>query len=247
MLTPTMLMAAAGAAGAGGVWNPGLLTDLNCVALYNMLSGALITDSKGGNTLTNNNGVTECTALKENLGCAAFDTTVPQFFYRNDADLDSGFPMKNGESNLSFSVCFWMNLTSFVGGYTAIIGKGAGFISIQNTGRLRIFLSGGSVGAGDFQEISLGKLYHIGVTFDGNNGPNFAYRFRVWDDEAGVNLTDYAGTTTYPSVASAYWFLIGDTQWSSSEFDGQMAEVAIFNDILTPDEIDQIRQGIYGI
>jgi len=228
-------------AGAGG-YNAGLLTDPNCMAWWRMLSGGLLVDSKNSQTLTNVNGVAECTALKDDVGCAKFLDASDKYLSISQNDTVSGFPMKSGESNLSFSLCFYVKLTRstleslFQCGYYSFrmaLNGNKIFVRIANSTNI---LHGTAM--------TVGKLYHVGFTFDGNNGPNYAYRIRVWNVTDDILLgSDLTGTMT-SNISNSSPFYIGYTQtWA--QFDGYMAGVVMTNNILTPPEIDDIRQGTF--
>jgi hypothetical protein len=70
--------------------------DSNCVALYNFESGALTTDSKGTNTLTNINTVQESVDSKQGSGSADFEYADAECLKIDDGDLDAGYPFKTG-------------------------------------------------------------------------------------------------------------------------------------------------------
>jgi hypothetical protein len=71
-------------------------------------------------------------------------------------------------------------------------------------------------------------------------------RVRVWDDTAGKLLYDYVGKTSAPMTITNAPLVLGGLPLMSSFYDGLLDEVVVFKDILTTDEIDQIRQGRYG-
>ena len=92
--------------------------------------------------------------------------------------------------------------------------------------------------------------YHVGVTY---NDSTSAYVIRLYDT---IDTTVYAtsgsvnGATdrqtqpvTLGCSAYATFETIGTTRLS---FDGYLDEVVVFNDILTADEIDEIRGGTFG-
>ena len=87
--------------------------DPNCVALYNFENGALTTDSKGGNTLSvgGNSPTAVMVDYKQGLASCDFEASNNQYWTIADADLDAGFPLKNGDAVGNISVCCWIKLT----------------------------------------------------------------------------------------------------------------------------------------
>ena len=87
--------------------------DPNCVALWRFENGALIADSIGSNTLTDVNTVgTDTSDFKEGAACADFERSSLEYFYINDANLDSDYPFKSGDTNKKISFCEWFKLES---------------------------------------------------------------------------------------------------------------------------------------
>jgi len=86
------------------------------------------------------------------------------------------------------------------------------------------------------------KWYHCAYTYDGSSK---AWKIRVWDEDAGT-VTETTGTMVQTmNIESQTFYMDSDasSQWPTK---GNMDEVVIFNDVLTSDEIDQIRLGTYG-
>jgi hypothetical protein len=82
-------------------------SDPNCVALWSFEDGTLTTDSIGSNTLTTA-GTPDANTFDYQEGEASGDVSGG-YLYITDADLDAGFPLKNGNTNKDFTVAFWMN------------------------------------------------------------------------------------------------------------------------------------------
>ncbi len=89
-------------------------------ALWSLDNGALTTDSIGTNTLTDNNTVgTDTVNYKEGDASADFESSNSEYLSITDANLDSGFPLKSGESG-TFSVTFWYKAES-QGAYRGLV------------------------------------------------------------------------------------------------------------------------------
>jgi len=72
----------------------------HCIALWKFESSTLTVDSKNGQTLTNNNGVSEDTVnFKEGLCSANFNAADSEYFTILNANLLSGFPGKGASEN----------------------------------------------------------------------------------------------------------------------------------------------------
>jgi hypothetical protein len=230
--------------------------DANCVALYKFDNDA--TDSIGGNDLTPVNTPTyDSGDKKEGTHSTDLEHDSTQYFTIADGDLDAGFPGKSGTSEQSFSICCWVKPESIPSGvWHAPVCKSnvasdimSYAIVLQNDGKINLFI--GYNGGADFDylpfdtALSTGIWYHVAVTYDSSDN---GMKIRIWDDNAGSlldsNKTDTAAGDMSPDSAPLE---IG--RWDGSDtrtFDGKIDEVVIFKDVLTDDEIDEIRAGTYG-
>ena len=232
-------------------------SDINCKALWRFESGALITDSKGTNTLTDNNTVQENTSNYKEGACAAdFERNDTEYFSINDSSLDAGFPLKNGDTNKKISVCYWVNPESIAanGAHYAKGGnyagdKGSFLITTDTIGKVIVYIGKASDGGDTYEALptfgtgfSLGKWYHVCVTFDNSDK---SYRIRIWDDEASDFLdSDITGTAVENINVEDGILEIG--YWNGNyKLDGEMDELVVFDDILTVNDIDEIRSGTY--
>jgi hypothetical protein len=233
-------------------------SDPDCVALWRFESGKLTIDSIGANTLTNQAVVAESGASQEGSASARFKKVEGTWEDRNwlsiaDANLAPKFPGKSGTSNKRFSICFWTKLDSIPGGlheWTLVTKANP---EIPQLSYVIKVLPGGlialDIGSGGHLEhgspLRAGGWYHIAVTFD---NASHTGTISVWDDTAQAILGADAKKTNFPAMGvTADAFVIGsvDQRWYAS-MDGLMDELAVFNDVLTPDEIAKIRAGTYG-
>lgn len=227
--------------------------DSNCVALWKFDNNA--NDSKGGNDLTEvNTPAYDAGDKKEGTHSIDLESGSDEHCSIADGDLDAGFPGKSGTSEQSFSICCWVKPES-LSGWMGLVDK---YIT---TGDLRVYtlnLYNGAVGfrlgysAGaaatslTFDTVlEVGKWYHIAITYDASDN---GMKIRVWDDDAGALLDDNKATTAGGDMSPrAAPLEIGRFYTDDAyTFDGRMDEVVIFNDVLSDDEIDQIRAGTYG-
>lgn len=221
--------------------------DSNCVALWRFESGALTTDSKGSNTLTDNNTVQEDTSnQKEGSCCADCEADNVEYFSITDGNLDSGFPLKSGDSNKKISICAWLKIESIVSNHFIYTKYSSGNYSIRITLfsnskiQLRIGYNGGASSEDLYYAdpgMVTGRWFHIAATFDDTDK---SWKFIIWDDTASSKILDTSGTATNNiNVGSA------DVEIGHG-FDGLIDEMVVFKDILSTAEIDQIRGGTYS-
>lgn len=231
--------------------------DQNCVAQYRLEENTFTQDSRGNNNLTNppsNPADIDTVKYSEGLASAGYDgVTADQQLYIPDSSLDGGFPFKGGTTNRNMSICFRMNPAeagskymiqkflssqrSFVIWYDASNKLYINFYDISNIERdTDLFDTGFTVDGAHW--------YHVAVTINGTTG---AYRIRIHDYTGDAQLdSDKTGTLNGfvdPIQVSTADFVLGSpgTNW-----EGNLDEVVIFNDILSVAEIDQIRDSTYG-
>lgn len=233
--------------------------DANCVGWYRFESAALATDSKGLNDLSNDGVVADTTNFKEGAGSGDWEYNDRDGMTRADADLTAAFPLKSGTTNYTFSYTFWFrpetasasyyympwskDLTAWAGGHCVIVQ--ASQVSLKLT-----FASGTKTATQAGITITPGQWYFCAVGYDESTGVMSLY---VWDDTASSAIVDKTGTYGpgtygYP-VLSTGPFSIGTNDVDNTfarPWDGNIDEFVVFNDILTSDERDLIRQGLYA-
>jgi hypothetical protein len=227
--------------------------DDNCKALWRFENGALVVDSKGGNTLTTSTTPSADTVdFKEGASCVDYERDDGDGHYIADSNLDAGYPMKNGDATKSISVCWWMKAESTTIAYHVIYskadnGKNNMELSVTSAGAIAMLIG---TGGGTSWEIVThasntvdGQWYHVCCTFKDSDK---SYRIRIWDDNAGTILgVDKAGTATNNINVEDATVRIAHT-WAGNNYDGRIDEMVVFDDILAVEEIDQIRLGTYS-
>jgi hypothetical protein len=68
----------------------------------------------------------------------------------------------------------------------------------------------------------------------------------VWDSTAATLLFDQTGIATARMAVTDAPLVLGNVPLMSAYYDGLLDEVVVFNDVLTVEEIDRIRQGNYA-
>ena len=229
--------------------------DKSCLCHYRFEDGALTTDSKGLMNLnaSANPPTVYLDDYKEGLACAQFTQSLNTYYYVTDANLPSDFPMKNGESGRTFTICCWVK------------GSGASQKTIWNkwvSGQYSMILftdpATGTFRLGDGAYYSwaqtvhdsgvpfyAGEWYHVAVAVDG--GSSRTAMIRIYKASTGV-VSGAAFTLTY---AGQLWlgtadFRIGSNQDNTTQaWNGLIDEFVIFNRYLNVDEIDAVRSGTY--
>jgi hypothetical protein len=230
--------------------------DTHCKAVWNLDDGALTVDSKGSNTLTNTNGVVANTVdFKEGDASAEFVAASGQTLVITDANLDAGFPLKNGDTNKEISVCCWVKLTDFTlvgwegiwSKYESAANTRSMELGVDNaTQRFKVFMGIGTGSSSvNFSELNTtvvaDRWYHVTVTYRDSDK---SWRIRVWDDTAQTAVESTGNTTSFINVEDAPFHINGNP--SGNELDIIIDEFVVFSDILTVAEIDDIRGGTYS-
>jgi hypothetical protein len=216
-----------------------------------------LTAGKAGNDLTAGAGGVsyESGTPMEGAYSLKLVAASAQYAYRNDADLTTGFPLKNGDTVKKVSFAFWHKPVAINNTYYLVCkGKnqsGKRTIAIQQSNSGLIITIGWNSGnswdtwtvaaSGIF---TAGQKYHIGFSLDGINK---TASVRIWDDTAQA-ATTYTHTFTYEIYcASDQPFAVGELYGAGlSYLNGQIDELVVANDLLSADEFDDIRQGTFG-
>jgi hypothetical protein len=232
-------------------------SDPNCVALWRFESGKLTADSVGTNTLQNH-GVTANTADKmEGISSAMFKASDKDYFWITNASLSSKFPFSSSSAPKAISVAFWLKLASLPPAgltwdpFSKVNDPTQNVFTtmVDGYGDIGFFI--GTNGGTQFEDtwtkpvVVPGKWYHVVVTYKDSDK---SYRINVWDAATATVLADTTGMLQHNiSVGNADVYLGQREGLPANRFlDGQLDEMAVFNDALTPDNIAKIRAGTYG-
>lgn len=221
------------------------------------------TDTSGkGNTLTAANFGSDIrleeTLVKVGLKSARCLRSDIAYMLRTDANLSDDFPGKDTTSNRTFTVCFWAypeDITSNSNGYTVTklqqSGNGWSWGVIWEISggsrywKMYIGYNGGASTEGfnlPSLAIVVDRWYHVAMTYDGSTK---AKRIRVWD-ENGSTVYEATETGTEVMEINNQSFRIFSRGDATRNFIGVLDEVVIWDRALSADEIDEVRQGIFG-
>lgn len=245
-------------------YNSGFTGDSNLTALYRFENGALTTDSKGTNTLTDNNTVgTDTVNFKQGAASADLELSNSEYFSITDTNLDAGFPLKNGDSTKNISVSAWIKIESVAEGYEPVVlakwddtsddkkSFWAGAINDSGTiyAQIGFGFNSGTTWEGyvHASALSTATWYHITWSYQNSDK---AYAIRVRSAAGAVVGTDKTGTATLdankltvntsPLYIGAY-----ETGGASGFWDGLIDELVVFKDIISEAEATAISKGIY--
>ena len=248
------LLASHGIVGVGNNFQ----ADPNCVALWTFEEETLVKDVKGTNHLENNGVTAKIDDFKEGAACADFEAMQHDWMSIDDDDLSLDFPTRSGTTQPGYkiSICYWMKLESYSFAGTMIskyliTTDDRSWRFWINTGKNELSVSLGKKLGDDFdsylmdapeKNLALNTWYHVAFTYD---DATRNYRVRIWDDATQTIYHDVEGVTFWNVSVTDAPLVFGDMLLQSTYFDGQLDEVAVFKDVLTELEIDQIRQGAY--
>jgi hypothetical protein len=237
----------------------------------NTLSSVKIVDSKNTNHLYGC-GVSEApsrdtTNFKQGTSSVDLEKSNHNAIgITGDDKLSSSFPLKYGTTNYTVSFTLWLRLESqppFA--YQALIlilryNDASDYMGLAlyngntyNGFRFKIKSDKTFFGPSSTvtPQITSGNWYFVACGWDHTNRKTRMY---VWDpvtesaladDETTYNLNTY-GTP----IISDYGFYLGSSKaynsGDSTYWDGNLDEVTVWNRALTKDEIEQIRDGIFG-
>jgi len=229
--------------------------DGNCLAVYRQESGALTTDSKGSNTLTNSGGVTANAATyREGSYSGDYTYTAPDYLSLANASLPATWP---GKASHDFSVtahfrCDSLNYRCIAGVYHTADDDRSWVIEIWNdsgTYKIRVVIGKSSGADWDIYShatgLSVNTWYFVALIVDMDG--NIKIRLSEWNGSS----YDHEGTDIDTSLLNAMSatsadFRIGSRSDSVNPWSGQIDEVCVFDDLLTDQEADDIRDGSYS-
>lgn len=230
-------------------------SDANAVAVWNFDDGELTTDSKGDNVLTTQNTPTaDTTDFQQGNASVDIEESDNDYFLKSDTSLDAGFPYKNGESQHTISICFWMKAESFahngflIGKWDSGVGKRQFAVVLMSTGSLEFRLADSSQTTEAFaynSTVSTGTWYHVGISYDNSTSES---KMRIYDKSTSSvlgSVNTHTFSITPFDTDSAISIGTITTGSSVNNYDGLIDEKVITNDVLTTSEMGEIQEGTY--
>lgn len=217
----------------------------NCVALWRFEPAGLTTDSRGSNTLNASASAptSNTTDYLEGSGSVRFTLANTQYYYIDDANLSSGFPWKNGDTNKKMTLC--IRCRPYQNIYQRIISKisgNSGWALDTYAGYFRWVTGNGTTWtATNVGFISFNHWYTIVIQTDGGN---VSY-VKIWNETTNTSLYNSSFTPANPPVVAAGTLYIGSTNATTDLYDGLLDEIVVFNEFLFSNEIDAIRAQTY--
>lgn len=225
--------------------------DSNCKAVWPLDSADITADIQNTETLTNSGVSADTGDFKEGDASGDFVGASNDRMFRTDANLAADFPLADGDTTKIISGCVWVKFTSLSGG-DMIWGKWESspadfsfWIGAWVDDKVAMFIGTGPSSTANFITnitVVTGRWYHISVSYRDSDK---AAHIRVWDDTA-EDIQDETLTMSDFIHLTDGDFSLGQDQDGAFQLDAKVDELAIFNDVLTSGEMDEIRQGIFG-
>ena len=247
-------------ANASAIYNSGVPNDL---ASLSPLSWWRMGDGDTAPTLTDNGSggndgtMTNFSAFSSDVPPNPFTNTKSILLdgiddYVNVAD-NSNLSFGNGSSDSPFSISFWVNLNSLSGNNNVFIGKdngspnreyGIGMFSNNNYVRFFIKNQGGNTqqSVDSTTNLSIDTWYHVACTYDGRGGSNASDGMNIYVNavQETTGLIKQSYTAMSNTIAP---FTIGKYGGGSSQVNGIMDEVSVFNAELSQSDVTSIYGG----
>ncbi|MFZ5452426.1 MAG: LamG-like jellyroll fold domain-containing protein [Thermodesulfobacteriota bacterium] len=219
-------------------------------ALWRHEDGALTTDSKGTNTLTNNNVSSDTGDKKEGGACGNYVKSNSAYQVITDANLNAGFPFKNGDLAKKGFIAYWLKAAAVTGStlfphFGKWDANKYSILSGHYGSTLRFYWGKGtSYDTYNFPGFTLqtGRWYHVAWWID---GVNKILLCRVYDDSTATSYYASFGVANALTAADADLELGRQTNSTGNLLDGRLDEVVVADDFLSLPEADQIRAGTF--
>lgn len=225
-----------------------------CKALWKFEPGHLNEDSVGGNNLTAYNAApysVTCPII-EGAGSVGFNSYSSWNGYNiANANLGAGFPFKSGDTVRQLTACFWWG--NFAYGYNGYRGgvlfeKYSGSTGFRfyidepgfsGSGTLKILINGVTYNTGIV--IPDYRMVHISIQVDGAAPSLYVRVFKLVEG----TVSEYSATPSQ-LAANAYALGVGGFSNSLDAGNGLMDHAVVFNRLLTTQELDDVRNGVFG-
>lgn len=229
-------------------------TDSSCYADWEFVSGALATDSKGGNTLTLVGSPVEGSIYPPGLAASLALNGSSQYAYIPDGSLPTGFPWKSTDIVMQGTVSCWIYANSFPNypqpwsKYNNAVTSGLVPNCTSGSGALNFgWCHGGSlVNISTGLTLSTGVWYHLTCIID---GVNKILKIILYNASTGA-VSYFLNNPANPLTAySADWQIGNSGIYGSANddnyWDGWISQLVVFNRLLSLGEILKIINQAY--
>lgn len=216
-----------------------------CVARWRFEPGVdIVADSVGSNTLINSNVNSNNSVYREGSGSAEFDGSS-SYFYIQDSNLSSNFPLKSPASGQDFTIMFWF-YPDITTNNPYIISKANSFIFRCSTTTIWVeffemvghnsSISGPSIAATNWYHAALRVFVRDSILIN----------LRLYNaTSTAVSNTSFSSTSSLGSFANSTSDLRIGNSALSAYFDGKMDEMLVFKGTLGDSVVDAIRTSTY--
>lgn len=224
---------------------------------YWFIDSTLTADNKGTNTLTLGGSVAspvpDTSIVKTGSASASFDGG--DYAYITDANLDTGFPLKNGDAVKKGTICFWYRHVSNVASakvfskWSASGNKRSFAIEPGDSTNYGVIDWGYNSGASaethtmTWKPSNKNRWYHYSVAFDGIAK---TIHVRVWGDVEGGVVLDQTFTPANELNVSDAAVYIGTETGLTPLINGKLNAMVVFNRVLSSTEMDLVSSGDYA-
>lgn len=210
-------------------------------------------DIQGGNDLTERNTPAYDASDKQE-GTHSIDLAASSNEYCDitDANLDAGFPLKNGDTTKIISVGSWwktdLDIDGTICGKYDTGGERSFSLRFEATSNQLYFLLGYNGGASAevesmFSGLSTARWYYMGWTFTDSTR---RWTCWLWDDSDSSIDTATAVTDNNINVEDAD-FCVGRQANGSNYFDGHIDETIVAIRAISDADFASIRAGTYSV
>lgn len=231
--------------------------DSDFIALYNMESLATLRDDAIGaadmDLNSSNAPDVDLVDFKQGVGCGVFDSSNTEAMGIDSPDTAEDMPFKRNANRVGTLFC-WFKPADFAaniilgGRYQAVVGGRAFFMGVTTSAEVRIAIGysvGNSVEVHDLsQTLTVDTWNHVAMSYDVADD---SYHIRLFNG-GDSTVYDVTGTTsnTMSLQGNTFDYSIGGAGNNASHFNGRIDEFGFCKRIVVNDDIDDIRNGVYG-
>lgn len=232
---------------ASGTPQVGFTVDPDAVSVYQFEDGFLPDDSIGTNDFTaSGTPVVDLVNFQEGAGAVSFDGS--SYYTLSDAAQSANYPLKNGQSNETYTVFSWVRLESTTGplnlwGKADSVNRSQLFRILSGTNTLSYSVHTGVIFEDNDFEITLDPdvWYHLALEVEHNMN---TYRLTVYNSDTTVEETVSLVGAVNVSTPAAPWS-VGADGAGQNPVTGEFDEYALINRVVGLPTVRDVRNGTY--